>query len=181
MRKCELYLYLLFAFTSVAVAADDTHNQKVHPVAVLKAYGRFSAAIDGHTPADTIFKDIDKISTIRLVARTNEVPCIIGERFGVLFDIRGLPMAEGRESLKVVWRYPKMKSSEGRVSRFNEFSWPIAITNGVANNIYLDWGLENSFELVSGQWVIEVYCRDTKLLKQAFAVVGCAPKSIIRP
>jgi hypothetical protein len=124
-------------------------------------------------PAGTIFKDIDMVAGKVLIEQTDKIPCDLDERFGVLFDLKNLPAADGQVTLKIVWQYPSLKSPSGEVSSSTQFPWPIAVKDGSANDVYFDWGLESPFELAAGQWTVKVYYGKLKLLQHQFTVIGC--------
>ena len=121
-------------------------------------------------PANIVSGDIDIVSSHRLVERTREIPCVLGERFGVLFDLENLPGEAQVYQLLVKWEHPLLKSPSGRSSSETTLTWPAYGALHRSRNVYLDWGLEEPFELVSGTYRITVHLGAEKLLEHSFRV-----------
>jgi len=148
-------------------------EKRLQPTARLNQYGVFSPTVEPGVPTDTIFKDIDYVSNPKLLTLTTRIPCRLGTRFGVLFDLDGLPEDGITKTLTVRWDFPEMLSPTGRKVTSSTFTSPIGATKENWKDLYFDWGLEEDFELVSGNWTISVYYEDMMMLQQVFVVEGC--------
>lgn len=151
------------------------------PLAQLKQYGLFSPRVEYGIKTNTIFKDIDVISEPKLVTKTTHIPCQLGNRFGVLFDVQGLPQDGTQKVLTVHWSHPLLVSPDGQSTASTEFRWPIRESEKDWQNLYFDWGLEETFEMVSGNWTITVHYEDIILVQQTFSVEGCSEGAQSKP
>lgn len=161
---------LAFALLVLSLASCGTVNRNVDgPHAKVTSYGVFQAEVIEHASTDTIFRDVDFTTKQRLLQQTTSIPCAIGTRFGVMFDIGNVQKSQFPIKLDVIWKYPMMTTPDGLRSEKDESTWEVV----EPNNIYLDWSLEDEFEKVSGTWQISVYHEGRMLFEQSFNLLTC--------
>jgi hypothetical protein len=100
---------------------------------------------------------------------TSTVPARIGVEFGLEYKIVGEP-AGTDVSLEFVISYPEVgladpeSSTPLRESRFER-------TKSIGEVVYLGYGFENDWELVTGAWTFEIRYDGRKLAEESFTVV----------
>jgi hypothetical protein len=170
MANTILLVITILLFLGGCASVPETRHK---PVAHLKEYGVFAPTIQSGVATDTIFKDIDYVSNPKLLSRTTRIPCKQGTRFGVLFDLDGIPEDGNTKTVTIHWSFPEMVSPEGRKATSSVFTWPVGLTKEDWKDLYFDWGLEEGFELVAGDWTISVYYESVLILQQPFIVEKC--------
>jgi hypothetical protein len=170
MKKIILFASVLLSY--LISCTTVSHKQSL-PSAQLNQYGIFLPEVKPGVPTNTIFKDINITEKPKLINQTTHIPCNLGTRFGVLFDLDGLQEDSITKFLTISWSFPRMVSPDGRVATSTMFQWPIGKKKEDWHDLYFDWGLEEKFELVPGNWTIIIYYEDLLLLQQTFIIEGC--------
>ena len=108
-------------------------------------------------------------TNVQHATTTKEIPARIGTTFGLRYKIIGKP-DEAPITLRriVVFPAPGLQppSSSKPLAR-DEF----AVQARVGETNYMFYTLEDSFELVPGIWVIEIWYGNRKLASQSFTVI----------
>lgn len=164
-RKARLVLVAaiaLFAFAPNAARAQDT---KVERIDIYDA---------GIYCADTVQKVSDPsapggyrnvVINQKLMRRTDQIPAVIGTRFGMRYTIVGSP--EGAPiDLRLVTRLPLpgLHEPSGRTILVNEYNYG----SSVGTNGYREYHIEYDWEALSGVWVFELWANQRKFAEQPF-------------
>ena len=155
-----------------AVIADET---EIHiSVAEITGYGLFKTARSiRETAFSTNAIAADSVSGVRFTEFTNKIPAQLGVNFGFEYSINSSPRG-GRIHIRSVIRFPEPglvhpqgrhyeKSVERKYVRLGERS-----LHG--------YGFDESWEIVPGEWVFEIWYKDARLIRKTFTVVEIAER-----
>ncbi len=101
----------------------------------------------------------------KLMRRTDQIPALIGTRFGMRYTIVGSPDGAPVD-LRLVTRLPPpgLREPSGRVILVNEYNYGSSIgTNG-----YREYHIEYDWEALTGVWVFELWANERKFAEQPF-------------
>jgi hypothetical protein len=109
------------------------------------------------------------VTDIKLVKQTTTVPARLGVEFGFRYKIIGRGGASVRlKKLTLIpqpgIRNPKTGNTSVRSESF--------LDRKVGTTNYTSYGLDNSWEIVTGTWTIELWDGDRKLASKSFNVVA---------
>ena len=115
---------------------------------------------------------IVSLDNTRFTSASHTVPARLGIRFGVRFSVSGLP-ASADVNLRKIVSFPPMSKPDGTVTKGYERTLAYktnaegAITNGLEG-----YGFDYPYEMVQGQWRIEMWYGNVRLTDQVFNVVA---------
>jgi Domain of unknown function (DUF3859) len=164
LKYFKTYLLLI---SLLMLVSCSTITPSFSPKAKVISYGIYSTSLEGHIPTNTIFRDIDQMSSAHLIEKTKNVPCLIGTSFGVMFNLDGLDENFLPHNFDIKWEHPLLTASDGRSSLETKYNYPVYYTR----NLYIGWGLEEQFELTTGVWILSIYYEDVKILQERFSLV----------
>jgi hypothetical protein len=101
----------------------------------------------------------------KLMRHTDQIPALIGTRFGMRYTIVGSPDGAPVD-LRLVTRLPPpgLREPSGRVILVNEYNYGSSIgTNG-----YREYHIEYDWEALTGVWVFELWANERKFAEQPF-------------
>lgn len=105
---------------------------------------------------------------MEIVEETDRILARVGVSFGCLFTVHGLRPGE-EVTLRKVVSYPPMRLPGATVSRgYDKTLGPTRVRSDGTVATTQGYRLEEPFELVPGEWVIEIWMRDQKLASKAF-------------
>lgn len=112
--------------------------------------------------------NINRLSSVTFYERTTRVPATVGTRFGVRFDLIGEP-ARAVVPLRAIWRFPApglREPGSGKVytESVETFASPIGEPR------QRGYGLDEEWELVPGDWTLEILHGQRRLLAQTFTL-----------
>jgi hypothetical protein len=136
------------------------------PFGHVVTYGLYHSEVIAQIPNKSVFGKVDELGSARHIETTSEVPCSLGTRFGVTFEIRNVREERFPLDLDVVWTHPKLTTSEGVSISRTEHQWEA--WNAKGN--HLSWLLEEEFERESGEWTIAVSALGEKLIEKRFTL-----------
>jgi hypothetical protein len=105
---------------------------------------------------------------IAFVEQTDKIPARKGIRFGFQYLISGLPDTNEVVFTKVV-THPRMRKDDGSVSTGFTFKERFRPIQGMVSS-YTGYGFDHDYELVIGDWKIEFWYGETKLIEKTFHV-----------
>ena len=112
--------------------------------------------------------NINRLTSVTFYEQTSRVPARLGVRFGIRFSLIGAPQ-RAVVPLRAVWRFPApglRDPGSGKVysESIEEFSSPIGELR------QRGYGFDNDWELVPGEWTLEILHGQRRLLTQTFTV-----------
>ena len=101
----------------------------------------------------------------KLMRRTNQIPAVIGTRFGMRYAIVGAPDGAPIDQ-RLVTRLPSpgLQEPSGRTILVNEYNYGASI----GANGYREYHLEYDWEALPGVWVFELWANERKFAEQPF-------------
>lgn len=104
---------------------------------------------------------------VQLVRTTERIPLIRGAQMYLQYRIWPLPEQPAYVDLRRVLKHPPMTLPDGSVSTGSDY----VIKRRVTSNqliAYTGYGLDEDYELVEGEWAIEIWYKDKKMIEQKF-------------
>lgn len=153
---------LVFALPSLGQSA------RIDRIDLLEA-GLYRAERAGQmeTPG-SVTGSINRLSRVDFYELTSRVPAQVGIRFGVRFRVIGTP-EKALVRLRTIWRLPGAglrEPSSGRVYRESDEDF----TTPIGEPRLRGYGFDNDWELVPGDWAIEIWHEQRRLLTHTFTV-----------
>ena len=105
----------------------------------------------------------------KLIRRTNIIPATIGTNFGFRYSIVGDPIG-APVSLRMAGQFPLgggRDQTTGQILKGWEFVFP----GTLGSESYYSYTLEQDWELIPGNWTLEIWQGNRKLAEQSFTVV----------
>ena len=108
------------------------------------------------------------ITNVKLAARTHQVPLQKGVQFGFRFVIEGSP-AKATVPVRTVIIYPGDGAHmPGSAEPMRSTTWND--NDPIGPELYYGYTLEDDWELIPGNWTLELWVGDKKLASQTFTV-----------
>lgn len=105
---------------------------------------------------------------MEIVDATDRIPARVGVSFGCHFTVHGLRPGE-EVTLRKVVSHPPMRLPDGTASRgYEKTLGPTRVRSDGTVAATQGYRLEEPFELVPGEWVMEIWMRDQKLASKTF-------------
>ena len=163
--KPTLLILSFFAACCVFLpaAADDI---TVNAIEII-AYGEFQAA--PRTTKDAKNTSLGKMTVleeIELVKQSDVIDAATGTQFGVKYLVKGSPKGTN-VALAVRLLHPPTTNPDTKKTATSE-TWVANAKVGSAN--YSGWIFEYDWELVPGDWILQLFYKDRKLLEKQFIV-----------
>jgi hypothetical protein len=164
MRNLLLCGLLLFACCLCATAADI--KGKVASYGLFKISGKEEVVKSPKTPSG-----VTRISagTPILTKSTNRVPAKIGVCFGMWYEITNVPVPDGEVEVTKITRHPTMTKPDGKTSKGFTTTEKQRVKDGRLTG-WTGYSLDHDFELVTGEWEIEMQVNGTSVCSQKFTV-----------
>ena len=163
MKSPFLFLFL-FACCSVASAAEA--QGKVTSYGVFRLSGKEEVVKSPDTPTGVTRIAAD---TPVLIAPTNHIPAKMGVLFGMWYEITNVAAPDGDISVTKVARHPPLKKPDGTTSTGFKFVEKQSVKDGRVN-AWTGYGFDYDYELVAGDWEIEMQLNGKTVCKQKFIV-----------
>ena len=156
-----------------ATKLNPSHSPKVEVKARILKYG-IATNIKGKSvaaPSDPTGKHLLTPGRLTVDIETNRIPAEIGIAFGCTFEIFGLPQKFGdTANVETVWTYPPMIKPDASVSKgFTSGDFLRVNTHGSVKGV-TGYRFEKDFELVVGEWQLELRFEGKTLAKQNFTI-----------
>jgi hypothetical protein len=132
-------------------------------------YGIFkmdiTKTVDGQ---DTGARTISEVKNWRIVETTNKIPAKIGTSFGVEYFVSGSPN-DSKVNIIEKWVFPSKGILNPRDNKtYYNYEAQATIPPGTRRFIYM--GLENEYDLIPGEWTLQLFYGDRKLAEKTFFV-----------
>ena len=104
-----------------------------------------------------------------LGSQTDQISATIGTLFGVVFELTDAKRSDNNGVLLLTYKviHPQtINPSSNMISTVDEWSSPVKL--GKKSSV--GWKFEHDWELVSGEWEIQVWAKDEKLYSKTFYV-----------
>lgn len=165
MQKCIRTIALLF-FVNTATAGDTEIEISV---AEITGYGIFetgqSARYSGFSKRMIA---ADAVTGVRFVEYTNEIPARLGVNFGFEYSINSTPRG-AKIPVRSIIRFPEPGLQHPSGKHYAESIEEKHIKIG--DSSLHGYGFDESWEIVPGQWVFEIWHRNARLIRKTFTVV----------
>lgn len=142
-------------------------QDKPGPELRLYNFGIYSALTDHQVMAKKSSEGrISLVTDIRQISRTEIVPAALGTRFGVEFVLEGEPEGQrGRVEVRVI--HPEIVDPRiGKTATIDQW----VMFPRIGQPTYAGWEFSHEWELVTGEWRIEIWRDDNKGLEKTFRV-----------
>jgi len=162
----KFWISVLLSLIFIPAAADS--DMRVSAVEIV-GYGIIDARItqrDQPSTARALAKDIVKGVTV--TEYTTNIPAQLGTTFGIQYLINSSPKG-GAFPVTCVILFPEggLVDSQGRTYRRS--SEKLNITIG--KKTFYGYGFDEPWELVPGEWVFQIWYKDTRLAQKKFTVM----------
>ena len=157
-----LSIFAVCSFTSF-IAADDI---EVYEIDILE-YGEFKAySVKRKDAENTSIGKMTILKEIELLKQNNTIDSSIGTQFGMKFFVKGSPKGASIP-LSVRVLHPKTTNPDTQqTSTIDE--WIANAKIGSAN--YSGWIFEYNWEVVPGEWTIQLLYNGKKLTEKKYTV-----------
>lgn len=110
----------------------------------------------------------DDVDGVRFLEFTNEIPGVLGTGFGFQYVINSSPRG-ARLNVRNIIRFPGegLRAPGGRVYTVSEEKRDIRI----GHRDFYGYAFDESWEIIPGEWVFEVWHDDARLIRKTFTVV----------
>lgn len=158
---------ILFFFAACGAALPGIADEiKVDGIEIL-AYGEFKAtSLTTKDAENTSLGKMTVLKDIELVKQSNIIDADTGTQFGVKYFVKGSPKGTN-VALSVRLLHPATSNPDRKNSSTSE-TWVANAKVGSAN--YSGWIFEYAWELVPGDWTLQLYYKDQKMLEKKFLV-----------
>ena len=112
--------------------------------------------------------DVKEQSDVRFVDSSSRIPARLGVNFGIRFRSFGAPDG-ATAALRSVWRIPDPGIRNPKTGNLYRQSLT-DFTTKIGSDHIQGYGFDESWELTTGTWVLEIWSGDRKLLEQSFTV-----------
>ena len=135
----------------------------------LLQFGLYKAERTSDTAAPgTPAGQVHTITSVTFTDATPRIPARLGTRFGIQFRVVGTP-ADQNVTLREIWRLPApglRNPTSGNIYRESvvEFTMPLGATR------VRGYGFDHDWEVVPGDWTIEIWDGQRRLLAYTFNV-----------
>jgi len=104
---------------------------------------------------------------IEQVAATELIPLIKGAQMYLQYRIKPFPDFPAYVDLKQVLKHPEMTLPDGSVSTGAEIPFKGKVSSNQSIG-YIGYGFDEDYELVEGDWILEIWHQDKKMIEQKF-------------
>jgi hypothetical protein len=144
-------------------------------------FGLYTGTNTGSRPDSGVASGrVTQVSDVHFYAQTTRIPMVQGMRFGIQFCVSGAPDGEPIP-LQVVWRHPAPGLRNAQTGKL----FPVSTSNMVSRIgrvMFRGYSLNHDWELVPGDWILELWSGHNKLLSRTFTLIRqpVADQPIIR-
>ena len=151
-----------FILLSVIVFAEEQIQIEIVEFGVYSGSDGQSVS-DSSAPTGQRFMD----GQVKLTEQTDEIPAILGGKFGFGFVVKG--DTEDPVPLTVIYHFPKMTDPQ-TLREITHYKKNIK-TRPNEPVPHMLWDFTESWELVPGEWIFQIYQGKIKLAEKTFTVV----------
>ena len=108
------------------------------------------------------------LDNIKLIKETDTIPAAVGTQFGIRYIVEGEPNGAQVE-ISVKFLHPQtVNPTNNKTVTLEQFHKQLPI----GETSYSCWIFEYDWELVPGEWIIQIWSGDRKFAEQAFTVTA---------
>lgn len=162
-----LWAASVFSF-SVFASVSQSDEHRVDRASVLEP-GIFQAQSGGPPVGHSSFGAVTKVRDVSLVQSTTTIPARKSLRFGLRYVVDGTPVG-AKVEIKLVTRFPEeglLDPITGVRHHVSEYT----VRGVVGAPAYREFRFDQSWEIVSGEWVFEFWHAGRKIGMQKFCVI----------
>lgn len=165
---CLLFLALAACVSAPGARPSSTVQGTVEEFGVIASETQPTARANPETPqGHEIY--IEQPSITR---QTKVIEARVGTTFGFRFMVSGLK-PDTNVTLRKVVKYPPMRLPDGTISQgYSTKVGPTPVDGEGRIGFVEGYTLESEYELVTGQWTMEIWYGSQKLVSQDFDVVA---------
>ena len=104
---------------------------------------------------------------VQFVRSTQRIPLIKGVQMYMQYRLWPLPSQPAYADIRRVLKHPEMTLPDGAVTTGSDFMLKRKVSSNQVIS-YTGYGLDEDYELVEGEWSIEIWYGDNKLIDQKF-------------
>jgi hypothetical protein len=109
---------------------------------------------------------VDPVSSAVLIAKTDQIPAIVGTTFGMMFILNGTP-AGAEADVDIIVQHPAFKKSNGETTgTLDKVPWHY----GIGKKVGYTYTFDEDWEAVPGKWTIEIRRGGKTLVAKDFIV-----------
>ncbi len=154
----------------LGLVAVGAHAQSIEVDRIrIFEYGIYSGRTESSRPQDgTATGTINTVVDLKLVTQTERIPARVGTRFGFGYEVAGRPR-DATARMTFITRFPPqgVVNAKGTMYFQNEFEASVPV--GVETT--RTYTFDEPWELVTGEWTLEIHYRGRKLAEKRFLVV----------
>ncbi|MEE9493676.1 MAG: DUF3859 domain-containing protein [Gammaproteobacteria bacterium] len=165
--KYLISIILTFSLVACDRAGDNPNDQSLQ--GKVTKQGIYRLVRSGgmvNNPKTSTGKAISK-PVVQWVKTTDRIPLIKGVRMYLQYRMWYFPDLPAYVDLRRVVKHPAMTLPDGTVSTGSDFMIKRKVSSNQVMG-YTGYGLDEDYELVEGNWVIELWYQDKKLIEQTF-------------
>jgi len=165
-------LLLVFGFLLVCRIETAVANEEEcsDPQATIVDYGIYEPNQGSKVDSEGVLLGYNTVVySKKLVSRVTEVPGKLGLNFGFRYSLKCKDLNVGTVPVTIKVIHPEMKNPDTQ-KKSTESSW----TDGAWTtdiNLHSGWNFDESWEIVLGDWKIQVILNDQVLVEQGFKIV----------
>jgi hypothetical protein len=164
-RKTNAFLGVFVVTFSAFAAAETGVEAKITGCGILKAPIHERVIQTPETPSG--FSRIPDSSEIDV--QTNRIPTTIGVIFGFKYSIKGLTPTNEVVFKKIV-KHPPIQKPDGTIgTEYTSLKQHKTSPKGTFTG-FTGYEFDHSYELVPGDWVVELWYGEKKILEQTFQI-----------
>lgn len=168
-------VFLCAAFLSLAAVSEAGQTDLLASAAEIQGFGVFeTSSSKRYKVAGNRHGAVDAVTGVRFVDFTKEIPAVLGTNFGFKYAVNTTPRGQNMR-VKSVIRFPApgLKAPGGKVYTESVEYKDIKIGKPDLHG----FGFDEPWEIVPGDWVFEVWYRDTRMIRKTFTVTS--PDTVI--
>jgi len=168
---------IILSFLSILLSNSSIHSELVTDNVTAKIIEFGIYELTGHTKIVNSSETAGKsryVSKVNFLKNTQDVPAILGNRFGFSYITSGLPKNSIAE-IKIVYNHPVFKGKAGFIRKGLHNTNDNGSFKAIAG-----YGFDREFELVPGIWTIEIWSKDNLLVAKSFNIIQTI-QSVAKP
>lgn len=137
-------------------------------VAEIHGYGIFEARrTHSHSAFSKKTVASDIVSGIHFTAATTRIPARLGVNFGFQYSINSTPNGQ-KLPIRSIIHFPKAGLQQPDGKHYRESVERKQVVLGQPD--LHGYGFDETWEMVTGEWVFEIWHKDTRLIRKTFTV-----------
>jgi len=169
-----LSIAAVFLFAVLSASRSQSDEYRVDRVKILEQ-GVFQASSHGLPTGHSSFGPVTKVRDVFLVQSTTTIPARKWLRFGLRYVITGAPTGAPVD-IRIVTRFPET-GLLNPVDGVRHYQSEYTILGAIGVPAYREFMFDQSWEMVSGEWVFEFWQAGRNIEMQKFCVIDAESAS----